>query len=298
MTSKIRFEFVDLGAVRLHVASAGDPAEPLIICLHGFPEYWAGWADVMERLADDFHVVAPDQRGYNLSGKPSGVEQYRVKHMVADLAALADRLSPGRPFVLAGHDWGASVAYAYAFSRPERLSRLIIANGPHPFTFQKAIIDEPEQRAASQYINRLREPGMEKRLAEDDFARLMRMFAGFSATDWMTPQMQQGYREAWGQQGALEAMLNWYRASPVVVPAAGETPAAVPILALPDETFLVRLPHLLLWGEADTALRPSCLAGLERFAPKLTMKRIAGAGHWLLHEKPDEVAASMRAFLR
>jgi len=297
MDSNIRFEFVDLGAIRLHVASAGDSGKPLIICLHGFPEYWAGWADIMERLAGDFHLVAADQRGYNLSGKPQGVEQYRVKHMVGDLAALADRLSPGRPFVLAGHDWGASVAYAYAFSRPERLSHLIIANGPHPFTFQKAIIDDPEQRAASQYINRLREPGMEGRLEENDFARLARMFSGFSATDWMTPAIEQGYRNAWGRAGALEGMLNWYRASPVVVPSAGETPPAVPILALPEETFRVRMPHLLLWGEADMALRPSCLAGLERFAPKLTQRKIAAAGHWLLHERPDEAAAAIRAFL-
>jgi pimeloyl-ACP methyl ester carboxylesterase len=295
--SNIRFEFLDLGSIRLRVASAGDPAKPLIICLHGFPEYWAGWEDVMERLSGDFHVVAPDQRGYNLSAKPKGVEQYRVKHMVADLAGLADRLSPGRPFVLAGHDWGASVAYAYAFSHPHRVSRLVIANGPHPSTFQRAIIEDPEQRAASQYMNRLREPGMEERLADDDFARLARMFSGFSATDWATPTMQQRYREAWGQEGALEAMLNWYRASPVVVPAAGETPSAVPILALPDETFLVRMPHLLLWGEADTALRPSCIEGLDRFAPKLTVTKLAGAGHWILHEKPDEIAAAMRAFL-
>jgi pimeloyl-ACP methyl ester carboxylesterase len=199
--------------------------------------------------------------------------------------------------VVAGHDWGASVAYAYAFSRPERLTHLIIANGPHPFTFQKAIIDDAEQRAASQYINKLREPGMEARLAEDGFARLSRMFSGFSATDWMTPNMQQAYCEAWGQEGALEGMLNWYRASPVVVPAAGETPDTVPILALPEETFRVRMPHLLLWGEADTALRPSCLAGLDRFAPKLTIKTIAGAGHWLLHERPDEASSAIGAFL-
>jgi pimeloyl-ACP methyl ester carboxylesterase len=242
----MRFELLELNEIRLHVVSAGDAAKPLIICLHGFPEYWAGWADVMERLAGDFHVVVPDQRGYNLSAKPQGVERYRVKHMVADLAALADRLSPGKPFVLAGHDWGASVAYAYAFSRPERVTHLVIANGPHPFTFQKAIIDDPEQRAASQYINKLREPGMEARLAEDGFARLSRMFSGFSATDWMTPAMHQAYREAWGQEGALEGMLNWYRASPVVVPPEGETPETVPILALPEDTFRVRISDVLL----------------------------------------------------
>lgn len=293
----MRFTFVDLDAVRLHVASVGNPSNPLMICLHGFPEYWAGWAEVMARLSDDFHVVAPDQRGYNLSSKPEGVEQYRVKHMVADLVALADRLSPGKPFVLAGHDWGASVAYSFAFSRPERLTHLVIANGPHPWTFQKAIIGDAGQRQASQYINELREPGVEARLAENDFARLERTFAGFSQTGWMEREKREGYKEAWRRQGALEAMLNWYRASPVVVPTAAETPGNVPILALPAESFAVRVPHLLLWGDADNALRPSCIAGLERFAPRLDIQRIAGAGHWVLHENPDQVAAAIRAFV-
>jgi pimeloyl-ACP methyl ester carboxylesterase len=106
----MRFETVDVGSARLNVAMTGDPANPLIICLHGFPEYWAGWAAVMERLADRFFVVAPDQRGYNLSSRPAGVEAYRLKHLVQDLAGLADQLSPDRSFVLAGHDWGSSVA--------------------------------------------------------------------------------------------------------------------------------------------------------------------------------------------
>lgn len=293
----MRFDYVDTGSIRLHVASVGDPSKPLIVCLHGFPEYWIGWKDVAERLADDFHVVLPDQRGYNLSGKPSGVERYRVKHMVADLDALAQRLSPGRPFILAGHDWGASVAYAYAIAHPERLTHLVVANGPHPWTFQTAILDDPEQRAASQYMNRLREPGMAERLAENDFARLDRMFSGFSATDWMSDAMRSGYHEAWGKEGALDAMLNWYRASPVVVPAPGETAPETMITRLAPESFVVKVPHLLLWGQADTALRPSCMADLQRFAPKLEQRPVQGAGHWILHEKPDEVAAAIRDFV-
>src|SRR5690606_6379840 len=117
-----------------------------ILMLHGFPEYRAAWEKVMRRLADSFHVVAPDLRGYGLSSKPEGVETYRARHLVADVSALAEALSPGRPFVLAGHDWGASVAYAYAFAHPDRLSRLVIANGVHPACFQRAIFQDGEQR--------------------------------------------------------------------------------------------------------------------------------------------------------
>ena len=142
---------IETNGVRLHVVTAGPKDGKPVILLHGFPEFWYGWRRQIPALAAaGLRVIVPDQRGYNLSDKPKEIEQYRVKHMVADLAALADRLSPGRPFVLAGHDWGASVAYAYAFSRPERLTHLVIANGPHPWTFQTAILDDPGQRAASQ----------------------------------------------------------------------------------------------------------------------------------------------------
>jgi epoxide hydrolase 4 len=156
MDDDVRFFRFDTGSVSLNVAEMGDARKPLIVCLHGFPEYWAAWEPVMRRLAGDFHLVAPDQRGFNLSDKPQGVDAYRSKHIVADLAALADHLSPDRPFLLAGHDWGASIAYAYAFAHPQRLSHLVIANGVHPALFQRAIFNDPEQRRASQYMNRLR----------------------------------------------------------------------------------------------------------------------------------------------
>ena len=179
----------DTGAVQLNVACAGRRDAPLVICLHGFPEYWAAWREVMLALAGEFFLVAPDQRGFNLSSKPEGVEAYRTRNMVADLSALADRLSPGRPFILAGHDWGASVAYAYAFAHPERLSHLVVANGAHPVCFQRAILADMDQRKASQYFHALRAEGAAERMADNDFARTMKMIAGFSKVDWMTPAM-------------------------------------------------------------------------------------------------------------
>ena len=297
-TMKFRFEEHDAGTVRLHLAVAGPPDGPLVVCLHGFPEYWGAWAGVMERLAEDFLVVAPDQRGYNLSSKPQGVEAYRIRHMVADLTSLADRFAPDRPIVLAGHDWGASVAYAYAFACPERVSHLVIANGVHPVCFQRAIFDDEEQRKASQYINRLKAADAEDILSEDGFRRLLRMIDGFSTARFMTPALRDAYVGVWSQEGALTAMLNWYRASPIVVPAPGEPAPPSMVLDMPDEAFRVSMRHLLIWGEADQALRPSCFADLDRFAPELTVHRIPGAGHWVLHEKPDDVAEVMRRFLR
>jgi len=293
----LRFEIFDTGSVRLNVALAGDPANPLIICLHGFPEYWAAWREVMLELASDFYIVAPDQRGFNISSKPEGEEAYRAKHLVADLAALADHFSPGRPFVLAGHDWGASVAYAYAFAHPGRLTHLVVANGVHPLCFQRAILDDPAQRKASQYFHKLRAPGAAARMAEDGFARTLKMIAGFSKTGWMTPEVAAQYRAVWAQPGAMQAMLHWYSSSPVLVPETDEAVTDAPLLSVAPEKMTVRMPHLVIWGEADEALRPACLEGLDRYAGDLTIKKIEGAGHWILHEKPAEVAAAIRTFV-
>ncbi len=230
--SGIRFGFHATDAVKLHYAVAGDAEKPLMICLHGFPEYWPAWREVAAALAGHFHIVAPDQRGFNLSLKPDGVEAYRVRNMVADLATLADHFSPGKPFVLAGHDWGASVAYAYAFAHPERLSHLVIANGVHPACFQRAIFEDEAQRKASQYINRLRAADADALMAEDGFRRTLTMISGFSQTDWMTPEIRTEYLEAWSRPGAMTAMLNWYRASPIVVPPPGETAGDLPRLVV------------------------------------------------------------------
>lgn len=294
---EFRFLHHDAGEVSLHVATAGDRDRPLVVCLHGFPEYWAAWGGVMAELADDFFLVAPDQRGFNLSSKPEGVERYRVKHMVADLASLVDAISPQKPFVLAGHDWGASVAYAYAMAFPHRLSHLVIANGVHPVCFQRAIIFDAEQRRASQYFHRLRAADAEARLSEDGFHRLLRMFEAFSTTDFLNGTTKPGYLEAWSRPGALTGMLNWYRATPIVIPAPDEPVDGAPILDAPEDAFRVAMPHLVVWGDADQALRPSCLEGLDRFAPGLAVERVADAGHWLLHEKPQEVADAIRRFV-
>ena len=144
---KLSHHVFDHGDVQLHCAAMGDPAAPLLLCLHGFPEYWGAWHDIMPLLARRFRVVAPDQRGFGRSPKPIGVEAYRTRLLADDMVALADELSADRPYLLFGHDWGASVAYAMAFRNPDRLSGLVIANGVHPATFQRAIIEDPDQRA-------------------------------------------------------------------------------------------------------------------------------------------------------
>lgn len=292
------FQTMKHGEIELHYAAMGDPARPLLLCLHGFPEYWAAWADVMPFLAERFFVVAPDQRGFNLSSKPLGVDAYQTRNLVADIVFLADRLSPEKPFVLAGHDWGSAVAYAFAFRHPHRLSALVVANGAHPACFQRAILENQEQRRASQYMNRLRADGAEVMMSENNYARTLNMIAGFSKNEWMTKARQKEYLDAWSQQGAMHAMLNWYRASSVVVPEPDDDVTDAPILRYPDKALTVRMPHLVLWGEEDEALTPACLDGLQRFAGDIEIRRVGSSGHWILHEQPQVVADAIGGFLR
>lgn len=293
----MRFAWYEVNGVNLHCAHLGREEAPMIIVLHGFPEFWIAWREVAELLSQDFYIVVLDQRGYNLSSKPAGIDAYHVSQLVADVSALADQLSPGRKFALAGHDWGASVAYGYAFSHPHRLTHLIVVNGVHPVCYQRAILFDLEQRRASQYINTLRRPSAAERLSEGGYRRTMRMLSEFSRTDWMTVAKKREYLDAWSQPGAMRAMVNWYLASQVQAPKVGVRMTDAPLLKIPDDKVTVRAPHLVVWGEADEALRPSCLTNLHHYAPDLAIKRISGAGHWILHEQPDEVASAIRAFV-
>lgn len=286
---------------RLHYVSMGEPDAPLMLCLHGFPEYWGAWRDIMPYLARAFRVVAPDQRGFGRSFKPRAVDAYQARRLVNDVNALADRLAPDERFFLFGHDWGSAVAYAYCFGRPERLRALVVANGVHPYTFQRAIIDDPQQRAASQYMRFLRSDGAAATMRENNFARTLNMIEGFSKAGWMSEEARQAYREAWNGEGAMEAMLNWYRSSPIVVPPtaqpAAELAGKIPVYDIPPDAMRVRVPHLVVWGEGDEALRPVCLEGLDRFADDLTIARVADSGHWILHEQPQKVADTVTDWL-
>ena len=251
----------------------------------------------MPYLADDYFCVAPDQRGFNLSSKPESERDYAARHMVEDAFQLVEQLSLGRPFVLAGHDWGASVAYAFAMRHAERVSHLVIANGVHPATFQTALLTDPEQIAASQYFHLLRDPKAEEVLARDGYARLMNMLERFSQAPFLTDDAKAGYREAWGQPGALTAMLNWYRASPIYVPQADTQPDPDKALKADPEQMKITMPHLLLHGIEDQALRPSSFAGIDAYAPNLEVQRVEHASHWILHERPEFVAETMREWL-
>jgi pimeloyl-ACP methyl ester carboxylesterase len=280
--------------IRLHYASCGDASRPLMLMLHGFPEYWGAWRAVMPAFADAFHVVAPDLRGYNLSDKPAEVADYRPSRLIADVVGLVRALGHQR-CVLVAHDWGGAIAWSVAIAHPEIVERLVILNAPHPLTFARDLAGDPEQIQASQYMNWLRRPGSETRLAENDFARLEGFLTHPHGASWFDAAERSAYHQAWSQPGALTGGVNWYRASPLH-PATEAEPGAAG-LSLDPAAFTVKVPTLVVWGEADAALRPGLLAGLDAVVPELRIVRLPEASHWLVHEAPERVVTEIRDFV-
>ncbi|WP_209596919.1 alpha/beta hydrolase [Ruegeria sp. HKCCSP351] len=281
--------FFKLNGHSFHVRTWGDKAAPPLLMLHGFPEFSGAWADLAPHLAERFYCIAPDQRGYGQSWCPEGVQNYTLSQLVSDVAALIETC--GAPVALLGHDWGASVAYGVAVFRPELVDRLIIANGVHPVPFQRAMALGGAQSTASQYINLLRAPDAAQKLSENNFSMLEQFFRHGMGLDWLTEARMADYRTEWARPGRLQAMLNWYRASPLVVARPG-----VPATDLPDlplDRLHVRCPHLLIWGPDDKALLPEATEGLEAFATHLTRVTIPGTDHWLHHQNPRAVAQAI-----
>jgi len=282
--------FADINGVRLHIVSAGKG--PLILFLHGFPEFWYEWKNQLAEFGKDHLAVAPDMRGYNLSGKPPNVDDYQMKNLVEDVRALAAHLGY-KKFVLVGHDWGGAVAWSFAIAHPEALERLVIINAPHPGVFARLLSRDTAQQQASQYMLMFRGDKAEETLSANNYAMLVNVvLAAGLKTGVFSEEDRRQYVQAWSQPGAITGGLNYYRAARIGPPA----PGAAPVEGLPAN-LTVNVPTLVIWGEKDTALLPANLDGLDQFVPHLTIKRIPDGSHWVIHEKPAEVNSYIRAFI-
>ena len=293
----MRHQTVRVNGIDLNTRAVGDAKAPLILFLHGFPEYSGAWDEVLPAFAGSFHAVAPDQRGYFRSSKPEGLDAYRVKNLVRDILALGEHFSPNRPFRLVAHDWGASVSYATAIAAPGRIARLAVINGVHPGPFQRALIEDEAQRKASAYMHYLRDPKAEGELSANNFEKLLATLSRFGPQPWLTPQKRTRYIEAWSPPGALTGMLNWYRASPLVVPHPGETVDPAKVMKLDPAMLRIRMPHLVIWGMDDRALLPVSRATLAGYCDDVTVREIKGADHWVVHQRTEEVIGHLRDFL-
>lgn len=280
--------------VTLAVELGGPREAEAVVLLHGFPESHRTWRAVAPDLARDHFVVAPDQRGFASSDKPEEVEAYKPDRMVEDLVALADALELKR-FTLVGHDWGGAIAWLAALRHPDRLSRLVIVNAPHPLLFQKSVVEDAAQRAGSQYIRAFRNPLMEKGIEAMGLGTFFdKSFGGHVDLALVPDAERQAYLDEWGQPGALTAMLNWYRASEIQVPENGEAASAPLWTTLPFPRITV--PTLVVWGMNDKALLPVQLDGLDTLVDDLRIERVEEAGHFVPWERPEPLIRAIRTF--
>ena len=280
--------------VELDVAVAGDPANPPIILLHGFPESHRTWRHQIPELARDHYVIAPDQRGYAKSSKPEGVENYKADKIIADLIALADALEV-KHFTLVGHDWGGAIAWGAAILHPLRVKRLVILNAPHPRVFQKSLYDDKAQRKASQYVNFFRSTTIDQGMTGTALEHFFASNFAQHVVGGIAGEEKAIYMEQWGQPGALTAMLNWYRASGFDVPKPEDDVARPATLDGPFPP--VTQPTLVIWGMQDKALLPVQVDGLDPYVPNLTRVKIEDGGHFIPWEKPEAVNAALRDWL-
>jgi len=288
---ELKHDFAEVNGVRLHYVSAG--TGPLMLFVHGFPQFWYAWHELLPEFGRTHHAVAPDMRGVNLSGKPAGVKAYHVTQQTEDLRALMRHLGHDT-CILVGHDWGGACAWHFASQHPDEVEKLVIVNAPHPVMFARELRSNPQQRKASDYMALFQLDKAERVLAEDAFRRLAYFFREWGGGGGAKPDAATLaiYKQAWAQPGALAASLNYYRASPLY-PAT--PPERVPALRAGD--FTVRVPTLVIWGDSDTALLPQLLEGLEQCVPGVRIEHIPEGSHWVIHEFPQRVTALIRGFV-
>ena len=272
-----------VNGLSLHVVEAGPANGPLLILLHGFPEFWWAWRYQITPLAEaGYHVVVPDMRGYNSSDAPKDVSLYILDTLVADVMALADQYEAG-PFYLVGHDWGGIVAWGVGAKHSNRLKRLIIMDAPHPDLWAHQALTHPSQALRSTYVALFQLPWLpEATLGALDFAGLRAMIEDTARPDALKPGEMEHYTEAWAHPGSLTAMLNYYR--------------ALRERKKPDQPARIQCPTLVLWGEKDIFLEHHvALAGLEQ-CDNGQLSIIQGATHWLHLEEPERVNAEIIKF--
>ena len=288
LESTLHYEFVDAGGLRFEVATAGDPASPrLALLLHGFPEHAFSWRHQIPFLAArGYRVWAPNQRGYGNSARPKGVASYSVDQLTADVANLIDA-SGAREVLLAGHDWGALVAWEFALRKLRPLERLVICNVPHPQRFREELRTNKRQRRRSLYVLFFQLPWLPEYLITRKGAALVgEAFRGMAVDKSRFPdEVLAVYRNNALQPGAARAMLNWYRA------------AGRRFGANPQQVPLIDVPTLMVWGEEDSALGKELTLGTERFVKDLTLRYLPGVSHWVQQEAPERVNEIWGAWL-
>jgi pimeloyl-ACP methyl ester carboxylesterase len=274
-------EYITTNGVKLHYVTQGEG--PLMLMLHGFPEFWYSWRHQIPEFAKDYKVVALDLRGYNESDKPPQQSAYGMSEFIKDVEGVITGLGYDR-CVLVGHDWGGMIAWFFAYAHPEMLERLILLNIPHPAKFAQGL-RTPQQILRSSYALFFQLPVLPELLIQwSDYQALESAFKGMAVNkNAFTPADIQAYKDAASRPGALTAMLNYYR-------------NAFPMM-LRDDWSVLQVPTLMIWGEEDTALGKELTYGTQAYVRDFQIRYIPNCSHWVQQEQPQLVNQYIRDFL-
>jgi epoxide hydrolase 4 len=277
--------YFENATVRIHAVAAGPKDGRVVVLLHGFPEFWYGWRKQIEPLAAaGFRVIVPDQRGYNLSSKPQSVAPYALTELVSDVIAIADQLGKPKIF-LAGHDWGAAVAWSATLLHSQRIAKLAVLNVPHPSVMRRFLSTRPRQMLRSWYMFFFQLPWLPEALFSAFHFRIgARALLRSSWPGTFSPDDLAQYRAAWSQPGALAGMINWYRA------------LFRYRVKFPNRT--VGVPTRILWGERDAFLLSEMAHESLRYCTNAELFTFAAATHWLQHEESAKVSQILVEFFR
>lgn len=276
-------ERITVNGVSLHVVQAGPVEGPLVILLHGFPEFWYSWRHYIPPLVEQgYRVWVPDQRGYNLSSKPQGIDAYALESLAHDITALMD-LAGCKQARIVGHDWGGTVAWWLAMHAPERVERAVIIDAVHPLVWMQSLRSSPAQVLRGWYLRFFQLQRLpEVVLRRNHWAALAGLLTGTSRTGTFSEDDLAMYRTAWSQPGALTAMLNWYR--------------AILRQRLQGPMARIQVPVELIWGTRDRAAGVGLARQSVARCDQGHLELLEDATHWVQHEQPDRVQQLIERF--
>jgi epoxide hydrolase 4 len=276
-----------INGIALHVVLAGPANGKPLVFLHGFPEFWFAWRHQIDHfVSSGYRVIIPDQRGYNLSGKPEGIASYSIELLAKDVLGVLDTVTDSKAFVV-GHDWGAAVTWYLAARNSERVSRTAMLSVPHPRTFIKNLMRNPAQLWRSWYVLLFQLPWLpEFILRKRDWALLVRVLRDTSLPGVFSDADLEQYKESWSRKGALTAMLNWYRAA-LLHPSK---------FAVDPEASRVKVPALLIWGKNDQFADEAMARESLQYCDDGHLAVFDTATHWVQHEEAAQVNTLLSQF--
>ncbi|MEH1933509.1 MAG: alpha/beta hydrolase [Nostoc sp.] len=278
-----KHDYITTNGVKLHYVTQGEG--PLMLMLHGFPEFWYSWRHQIPEFAQDFKVVALDLRGYNESDKPNEQSAYVMDEFIKDVEGVIKALGYQK-CVLVGHDWGGAIAWSFAYTHPKMLERLIILNLPHPAKFSQGL-RTPQQLLRSYYVFVFQLPWIpELLLQSSDYQAIETIFKGTAVNKSAFSKADiDAYKDAAAKRGALTAMLNYYR-------------NIFQQRMLNSNWGVLEVLTLMIWGENDTALGKELTYDTAAYVRDFQIKYIPNCGHWVQQEQPELVNHYIREFLK